>query len=93
MPSPEARADGIAAELSAAGFAPRLQHHDDRIEMEMEVSSSVSAESWQELLRLLAQADWFGLVSSEKYGRTAWAGVRKNAPATIQAVRGHGHQL
>lgn len=90
MPSPEERADSIAARLSAAGFAPRLQQHDDHIAVEMEVPNPVSAESWRELLRLFATADWYGLADSEKYGRTAWAGVRKNAPATIQVVQGHG---
>lgn len=90
MPSPEERAASIAAQLSAAGFAPRLHRHDDHIAIEMEVPNPVSAESWRELLRLFAMADWYGLADSEKYGRTAWAGVRKNAPATIQVVQGHG---
>ncbi|MGP8300190.1 hypothetical protein ACTPOK_20115 [Streptomyces inhibens] len=92
MRSPEARADDIAARLSAAGFAPRLQHHDDRIAIEMEVSGSASEEAWRELFPLLETADRFGLISSGS-DRIAWAAVHRNTPATTDVVRGHGHQL
>ncbi|MEV0527071.1 hypothetical protein AB0I66_26925 [Streptomyces sp. NPDC050439] len=91
VPSPEARADEIVAGLSAAGFTPRLQHHADRISIETKVPSSVSAESWQRLLTLLMTSDGFGLDTTAS-GTTARAAVRKETPATIRLVRGHGHQ-
>jgi hypothetical protein len=83
----------MAARLSAAGFTPNVTHHDDCTCIESEVPDSISAESWRELLAALETADWFGLVDSSESGRTVWAAVSNEAPATADAVRGHIRQL
>ncbi|WP_255954596.1 hypothetical protein [Streptomyces odontomachi] len=59
--------------------------------VETQVPDGQSEESWQGLLRLLEEADWFGLVDSSERGRTAWAAISKEAPETASgAVRGQG---
>lgn len=95
MRSPQARADRLVEDLSTAGFTPQLTDHKDHLGIEMTVPQDTSDRSWEELLRLLEQADWFGLVDSRDRGRTAWAAISKeNAPETARtAARGHSHQL
>lgn len=93
MPSAQTRADGLAERISAAGFTPRVIDQGKHVCIETEVPEMVSATSWQDLLAVLQDADWFGLVDSTQRGRTAWAAVTENAPATHQDVRGLGFQL
>lgn len=83
----------MAARLSAAGFTPSVTHHHDYTYVESEVPDSTSAKSWRELLAVLETAEWFGLVDSSVSGRTVWAAVSNEAPATADAVRGHSRQL
>ena len=92
MSLPEARAEAIAARFAAAGLSPRVMDHGSHTCVEADVPDSVAAEAWQELVTVLDQADSFGLFSGRS-GCTAWATVRKETPATEQAVRGHGRQL
>lgn len=92
MPARNARAERMAARLSAAGFTSRVTHRNDRICIEVEVQESVTAESWRELLAVLDTADRFGLVVDES-GCTAWADIDEETPATDATVRGHGRQL
>ncbi|NBM17491.1 hypothetical protein [Streptomyces sp. GC420] len=85
----EARADGIAARFSAAGFTPRMRDHDDHTCIETDIPYPVTAEAWGQLVTVLETADWFGFVSGGS-GRIAWAAVSKETPATGIGVRGHG---
>ncbi|MEU5424323.1 hypothetical protein AB0H73_01755 [Streptomyces olivoreticuli] len=91
MPARKVRADHMAARLSAAGFTPRVTHRTDQTRIETEVPDAVSADSWRDLLAVLETADSFGLVVGDS-GRTAWAAVSEETPATASTVRGHGHQ-
>ncbi|WP_078872448.1 hypothetical protein [Streptomyces sp. NRRL S-337] len=91
MPAAEARAEGIAARLSAVGLTPRVEQHARHTSIEAEVPESLAAESWRELLEAVAEADRFGLLANSLNGRTLWAAVRTAAPATGD-VRGPGHQ-
>jgi hypothetical protein len=59
--------------------------------IEAEVPESLSAESWREVLEVVAEADRFGLVANSLSGRTLWAAVDKTVPATGD-VGGPGHQ-
>lgn len=85
MPSPEARADSLAARFDAAGLAPRTHDHPRHLSIEADVPDSVTSELWQEVLSLLESADWFGLMDSSARGRTVWAAIRKDSPATCAA--------
>ncbi|MEU3074568.1 hypothetical protein [Streptomyces laurentii] len=91
MPAPEVRAEAIAAGLSAVGLTARVEEHARHTSIEAEVPESLSAETWQEVLEVVAQADRFGLLATSLGGRTLWAVVRKVVPATGD-VRGPGHQ-
>ncbi|GAB7032109.1 hypothetical protein AB0G35_35835 [Streptomyces sp. NPDC021749] len=91
MPASEARADGIAARLSAVGLAPRVEQHAQLMSIEAEVPESLPADSWREVLDAVAEADRFGLFANNLNGRTLWAAVHTAAPATGD-VRGPGHQ-
>ncbi|WP_344497864.1 hypothetical protein [Streptomyces enissocaesilis] len=91
MTASEARAEDIAARLSAVGLAPRVERHADFTSVEAEVPESLPAESWREALEVVAEADRFGLLANSLNGRTLWAAVRTAAPATGD-VRGPGHQ-
>lgn len=94
MPSAEARAERLRAQLFATGFTPRVLDHDDHVSVETHVPDDLSEQSWQELLALLEGADWFGLVDSSERGRTAWAAISKEAPEAARvAARGLGNQL
>lgn len=80
MPASDARAEGIAARLSAVGLAPRVERHAYSIAIEVEVPDSFPAESWREALGAVAEADRFGLLANSVNGRTLWAAARTAAP-------------
>ncbi|MCX5272684.1 hypothetical protein [Streptomyces virginiae] len=91
MPALEARAEDLAARLSALGLTTRVELHATYVSIEAEVPDVLPAESWREVLEVVAEADRFGLLASSLNGRTLWAAVRKAVPATGD-VRGPGHQ-
>ncbi|WP_370413294.1 hypothetical protein [Streptomyces fradiae] len=91
MPAPEVSAEAIAARLSAVGLTTRTQEHARHTSIEAEVPESLPAETWREVLEVMATADRFGLLATSLGGRTLWAVVRKAVPATGD-VRGPGHQ-
>ncbi|ANP55123.1 hypothetical protein J2Z21_003393 [Streptomyces griseochromogenes] len=91
MPASGVSAAAIAAQLSAVGLAARVEEHDRYTSVEAEVPESLSAESWREVLEVVANADRFGLFATSLNGRTLWAVVRKAVPATGD-VGGPSHQ-
>ncbi|MFB6564283.1 hypothetical protein ACFCYH_36260 [Streptomyces sp. NPDC056400] len=91
MPASEARAEDLAARLSTLGLTTRVQSHTTYTSIEAEVPEALPAESWREVLEVVAEADRFGLLASSLTGRTLWAAVDKAVPATGD-VRGPGHQ-
>ncbi|WP_406726611.1 hypothetical protein WJ438_20885 [Streptomyces sp. GD-15H] len=91
MPASEVSAEAIAARLSAAGLATRVEERDDCAAIEAEVPEPLSAESWREVLEAVAEADRFGLLATSSNDRTLWAVVRKTVPATGD-VGGPDHQ-
>ncbi|ATW49636.1 hypothetical protein [Streptomyces peucetius] len=91
MPASEVRAESIAARLSAVGLAVRVEAHARHTSIEAGVPETLSAESWREVLEVLAEADQFGLLASSLNGRTLWAAIHEAVPATGD-VRGPGHQ-
>ncbi|MFE0785063.1 hypothetical protein ACFW4T_00465 [Streptomyces mutabilis] len=82
MPASRVSAGAIAARLSAVGLNTRVEEHDRCTSVEAEVPQSLSAESWREVLEVVAEADRFGLHATSLNGRTLWAVVRKAAPTT-----------
>jgi hypothetical protein len=84
-------AEALAARLSAVGLTPRVEDQARYTSIEAEVPESLSAESWREVLEVVADADRFGLVTTNLSGRTLWAVVHKTVPATGD-VGGPGHQ-
>lgn len=82
MPAAEVSAEAIAARLSALGLTTRVEEHDRETSIEAEVPESLSAESWQEALEVVAEADRFGLLATSLNSRTLWAVVRKPVPTT-----------
>lgn len=91
MPASKASAEGIAARLSALGLTPRVDQHARHTSIEAEVPEPLSAETWREVLNVVAEADRFGLLAGKSGGRTLWAAVHRAVPATGD-VRGPGHQ-
>ncbi|MER7960010.1 hypothetical protein [Streptomyces sp. NPDC096030] len=91
MPAPEVSAEAIAARLSAVGLTTRVDEHARHTSIEAGVPESLHAETWREVLEVVATADRFGLLATSLGGRTLWAVVRKAVPATGD-VRGPGHQ-
>ncbi|MFE5555238.1 hypothetical protein [Streptomyces sp. NPDC056544] len=91
MPASEARAEDLAARLSTLGLTTRVQPHTTYASIEAEVPEALPAESWWEVLEVMAEADRFGLLASSLTGRTLWAVVNEAVPATGD-VRGPGHQ-
>ncbi|MDT0431779.1 hypothetical protein [Streptomyces salyersiae] len=85
MPASRVSAEAIAARLSAVGLTTRVEERDRCTSVEAEVPESLSAESWREVLEVLAEADRFGLHATSLNGRTLWAVVRKAAPTTGDA--------
>lgn len=91
MPAPEVSAEALAARLSAIGLTTRVLEHARHTSIEAEVSEPLPAETWRQVLEVVAQADHFGLLATSLGGRTLWAAVNKAVPATGD-VRGPGHQ-
>ncbi|XUM05234.1 hypothetical protein ACQ86F_26180 [Streptomyces venezuelae ATCC 10712] len=91
MPAPEVSAEALAARLSAVGLTTRVEGHPRHTSIEAELPESLSVETWQEVLEVVAAADRFGLLATSLGGRTLWAAVNKAVPATGD-VRGPGHQ-
>ncbi|MFD9161512.1 hypothetical protein ACFVZ8_05780 [Streptomyces sp. NPDC059558] len=91
MPASESRAEDLAARLSALGLATRVKPHTTYTSIEAEVPEALLAESWREVLEVVAEADRFGLLASSSTGRILWAAVNKAVPATGD-VRGPGRQ-
>ncbi|MFJ7205258.1 hypothetical protein ACIQWR_17150 [Streptomyces sp. NPDC098789] len=91
MPASEARAEDLAARLSALGLTTRVERHTTHTSIEVEVPEALPAETWRAVLEVVAEADRFGLLASSLTGRTLWAAVGKVVPATGD-VRGPGHQ-
>ncbi|MGW8778740.1 hypothetical protein ACWGNM_11735 [Streptomyces sp. NPDC055796] len=91
MPASDARAEDLAARLSALGLTTRVEPHATYTSIEAEVPEALPVESWREVLEVVAEADRFGLVASSLTGRTLWAAVNKAVPATGD-VRGPGRQ-
>ncbi|MFJ9545077.1 hypothetical protein [Streptomyces erythrochromogenes] len=91
MPASEARAEDLAARLSALGLTARVEPHTTYTSIEAEVPEALPAELWREVLEVVAEADRFGLLASSLTGRTLWAAVNEAVPATGD-VRGPGHQ-
>nr|WP_237545341.1 hypothetical protein [Streptomyces sp. SID1046] len=77
--------------MSALGLATRVEEHVRYTSIEAEVPEALPAESWREVLEVVAEADRFGLLASSLTGRTLWAAVTKTVPATGD-VRGPGRQ-
>ncbi|MFN1186857.1 hypothetical protein ACK03K_00770 [[Kitasatospora] papulosa] len=84
-------AAAIAARLSAVGLPTRVEEHTRFTTVEAEVPETLSAESWREVLDVVAEADRFGLLATSLNGRTLWAAVRKTVPTTGD-VGGRGYQ-
>ncbi|MER6114024.1 hypothetical protein [Streptomyces hirsutus] len=82
MPASEVSAEAIAARLSAVGLTTRVEERDGSTSIEAEVPESLSAETWREVLEVVAKADRFGLLATSMNGRTIWAVVRKAVSAT-----------
>ncbi|MFF0541190.1 hypothetical protein ACWDF1_38815 [Streptomyces coelicoflavus] len=91
MPASGVSAAALAARLSALGLPTRMEEHHQHTSVEAEVPDALSAESWREVLDVLAEADRFGLLATSLNGRTLWAVVRKTVPTTGE-VGGPGHQ-
>ncbi|MFE9822548.1 hypothetical protein ACFYSH_10370 [Streptomyces sp. NPDC005791] len=81
----------IAARLSAVGLPTRVEEHSRFTTVEAEVPETLSAESWREVLDVVAEADRFGLLATSLNGRTLWAVIRKTVPTTGD-VGGPGYQ-
>jgi len=82
VPASGVSAAAIAARLSAVGLPARLEEHALHTSVEAEIPESLSAESWREVLQVVAEADRFGLLATSLNGRTLWAVVSKAVPAT-----------
>lgn len=78
-------AAAIAARLSAVGLPTRVEEHSRFTTVEAEVPESLSAESWREVLDVVAEADRFGLLATSLNGRTLWAVVRKRSPRRVMS--------
>lgn len=91
MPASRVSAAAIAARLSAIGLPTRVEEQTRFTTVEAEVPETLSAESWQEVLDVVAEADRFGLLATSLNSRTLWAAVRKAVPTTGD-VGGPGYQ-
>ncbi|MFJ7073387.1 hypothetical protein [Streptomyces sp. NPDC098781] len=91
MPASGVSAAAIAARLSGVGLPARMEEHDQYTTVEAEVPESLSADLWQEVLEVVAEADRFGLLATSLNGRTLWAAVHKAVPTTGD-VGGPSHQ-
>ncbi|MFB7134412.1 hypothetical protein ACFCZY_22670 [Streptomyces sp. NPDC056237] len=84
-------AAALAARLSAAGLATRVEEDARFTSVEAEVPETLSTETWREVLEVVAEADRFGLLATSLNGRTLWAVVCKTVPTTGD-VGGPGYQ-
>ena len=91
MPASGISAAAIVARLSAVGLPARMEEHARYTSVEAEVPEAFSAESWREVLDVVAEADQFGFLATSLNDRTLWAVVRKAVPATGD-VGGPCHQ-
>lgn len=91
MPASGISAAALAARLSVLGLLTRVEERPRHTSVEAEVPEALSAESWREVLDVVAEADRFGLLATSMNGRTLWAVVRKTVPTTGD-VAGPGHQ-
>ncbi|MET8407391.1 hypothetical protein ABZV34_04655 [Streptomyces sp. NPDC005195] len=91
MPDSEVSAAAMAARLSILGLPTRVEEHRRHTSVEAEVPDGLSAESWREVLGVVAEADRFGLLATSLNGRTLWAVVRRTVPTTGD-VGGPGNQ-
>ncbi|WP_406138249.1 hypothetical protein [Streptomyces sp. NBC_01089] len=82
MPASGVTAAAIAARLSAIGLPTRVEEHTQFTTVEAEVPETLNADSWREVLDVVAEADRFGLLATSLNGRTLWAVVRKTVPTT-----------
>lgn len=80
MPGSGVSAAAMAARLSAVGLPARVEEHARFTSVEAEVPNTLSAETWREVLQVVAEADRFGLLATSLNGRTLWAVVRKRSP-------------
>lgn len=80
MPASGVRAAALAARLSALGLPTRVEEHPRHTSVEAEVPDTLSAESWREVLDVVAEADRFGLLATSLNDRTLWAVVRTAVP-------------
>ncbi|MFF3642455.1 hypothetical protein [Streptomyces sp. NPDC002564] len=86
-----ADAEGITARLTALGLTPRVTAHAHHLVIEAEVPDSLPSEKRREALKAVAEVDRFGLLANSLNGRTLWAAVHTETPATGD-VRGPGNQ-
>ncbi|WP_326785230.1 hypothetical protein [Streptomyces sp. NBC_00151] len=91
MPASEVSAAAIAARLSTLGLPTRVEEHRHHTSVEAGVPDGLSAESWREVLDVVAEADRFGLLATSLNDRTLWAVVHRTVPTTGD-VGGPGHQ-
>ncbi|MCF3960814.1 hypothetical protein [Streptomyces fuscigenes] len=91
MPASGVSAAAIAARLSALGLHARVEEHPRHTSVEAELLDTLSAETWQQVVDVVAEADRFGLLATSMNGRTLWAVVRKTVPTTGD-VGGPGRQ-
>ncbi|MFD7616023.1 hypothetical protein [Streptomyces sp. NPDC059802] len=82
MPASGVSAATIADRLCTLGLPARVEEHPRHTSVEAEVPDALSAESWREVLEVVAEADRFGLLATSLNGRTLWAVVRKAVPST-----------
>ncbi|MGN9793571.1 hypothetical protein ACTMTU_21060 [Streptomyces sp. OZ13] len=91
MPASGSTAVALAVRLSALGLSTRVEEHARHTTVVADVPDALSAESWREVLGVVAEADRFGLLATSKHGRTLWAVLRESVPTTGD-VGGPGHQ-
>jgi hypothetical protein len=88
VPEPEARIEGIRAGLAAVGLTPVIKRYREHTRIEASMPTTFPAETWGQLLALLAEADWFGFADSGVRGRSLWAAVREDTPASTSDSNG-----
>ncbi|MGA5898085.1 hypothetical protein [Streptomyces venetus] len=82
MPASGVSAAAIAARLSDLGLPARVEEHDRYTSVQAEVPESLSADLWREVLKVVVEADRFGLLATSLNDRTLWAVVHKAVPTT-----------
>lgn len=86
MPASKLSATAIAARLSTVGLPTRVDERTRFTSIEAAVPDSLSADSWREVLDVVAGADRFGLVATSNNDRTLWAVVSN--PVLRRAMSG-----